>query len=191
MRKSLGSKRKEMGEDDIATVTRLFGGFVEAQLATVLDADGKEVARTVVNADTPLPTAPEGGKVKLAPLSRIFPNEAFGYRTIIVERPLRDDRGELVLGTKGRQKGKSQPDASLRDTENVPLSEGVETYFRREVLPHAPDAWIDEEKTKIGYEIPFNRHFYVFERPRALAEIDADLLHVTDRIKAMIEGLAA
>jgi type I restriction enzyme M protein len=67
----------------------------------------------------------------------------------------------------------------------------VGSYFQREVLPHAPDAWIDEEKTKVGYEIPFNRYFYVFELPRSLAEIDADLLLVTDRIKAMIEGLAA
>ena len=67
----------------------------------------------------------------------------------------------------------------MRDTENVPLSEDVETYFKREVLPHAPDAWIDHEKTKVGYEIPFNRHFYVFEPPRPLAEIDADLKHVT------------
>ena len=83
-------------------------------------------------------------------------------------------KGKIVLGTKGKQKGKPQPDASLRDTENVPLSEDVETYFKREVLPHAPDAWIDHEKTKVGYEIPFNRHFYVFEPPRPLAEIDAD-----------------
>lgn len=60
-----------------------------------------------------------------------------------------------------------------------------------EVLPHAPDAWIDHEKTKVGYEIPFNRHFYVFEPPRELADIDADLKKVTDRIKAMIEGLWA
>ncbi len=124
-------------------------------------------------------------------LSRIFPNEAFGYRTITVERPLRDDKGKVVLGEKGKQKGKPQADSALRDTENVPLSEDVETYFKREVLPHAPDAWIDEEKTKVGYEIPFNRHFYVFEPPRPLAEIDADLKVVTDRIKAMIEGLAA
>jgi type I restriction enzyme M protein len=191
MRKSLGSKRKEMGEDDIATVTKLFGGFVEAQLATVFDAEGKEIARTVVHEGTMPPCAPTGGKVKVAPLSRIFPNEAFGYSTITVERPLRHDAGEAVVGTKGKQKGKPIADASLRDTENVPLSEDVETYFRREVLPHAPDAWIDEEKTKTGYEIPFNRHFYVFEPPRPLAEIDADLAHVTDRIKAMIEGLAA
>ena len=59
------------------------------------------------------------------------------------------------------------------------------------VLPHAPDSWIDDEKTKVGYEIPFNRHFYVFEPPRELAEIDTDLKKVTDRIKAMIEGLLA
>jgi type I restriction enzyme M protein len=191
MRKSLGSKRKELGDEDIATITKLFGGFVEAQLATVFDAEGKEIAKEVVNQGAKPPKAPKGGKVKLAPLSRIFTNEAFGYRTITVERPFRDERGDIVLGTKGKQKGKPQADVALRDTENVPLSEDVDAYFDREVLPHAPDAWIDEEKTKIGYEIPFNRHFYVFEPPRSLAEIDADLLLVTDRIKVMIEGLAA
>jgi type I restriction enzyme M protein len=71
----------------------------------------------------------------------------------------------------------------------VPLTESVEAYFQREVLPHAPDAWIDQEKTKVGYEIPFNRHFYVFEPPRPLDAIDADLRTCTDRIKAMIEAL--
>jgi type I restriction enzyme M protein len=137
------------------------------------------------------PEAPEGGKVKLAPLSRIFSNDAFSYRTITVERPLRDEDGEIVLGSKGKQKGKPQADANLRDTENVPLSEHVETYFKREVLPHAPDAWIDAEKTKVGYEIPFNRHFYVFEPPRSVTDIDDDLSEVTARIKRMIDGLAA
>ena len=97
----------------------------------------------------------------------------------------------MVLVEKGKQKGKPQPDASLRDTENVPLDEDVAAYFKREVLPHAPDAWIDHDKTKVGYEIPFNRHFYVFEPPRSLAEIDADLKQVTGRILTMIEGLAA
>jgi len=82
------------------------------------------------------------------------------------------------------------PDPALRDTENVPLGEDVETYFKREVLPHAPDAWIDHEKSKVGYEIPFNRHFYVFKPPRDLAEIDAELKGVTDRILAMIGGLS-
>jgi type I restriction enzyme M protein len=124
-------------------------------------------------------------------LSRIFQNTEFGYRTITVERPLRDESRKLVLGEKGKLKGKPQPDANLRDTENVPLSEEVEAYFKREVLPHAPDAWIDHEKTKVGYEIPFNRHFYVFEPPRELAEIDADLKQCTARIKSMIEGLTA
>jgi len=160
MRKSLGSKRKEMNDEQIAEVTRLFGDFVEAE------KDGK-------------------------PISRIFKNEEFGYRTITVERPLRDAAGKIILGEKGKLKGKPQPDSSLRDTENVPLSEKVEIYFKREVLPHAPDAWIDHDKTKVGYEIPFNRHFYVFQPPRELAEIDAELKQCTDRILTMIAGLSA
>jgi type I restriction enzyme M protein len=191
MRKSLGSKRKEMSDAQIATVTKLFGGFTEARLATSFDADGKEVARDVVIEGEPLPPAPECGRVKLAPLSRIFPNSAFGYRAITVERPLRDEAGKIVVGQRGKAKGKPQADSALRDTENVPLSEDVETYFAREVLPHAEEAWIDNDKTKVGYEIPFTRHFYVFEPPRPLAEIDAELEAVTDRIKGMLEGLAA
>ena len=161
MRKSLGSKRKELSDAHIEHITRLFGDFVEAQ-----DADGK-------------------------PLSRIFDNEDFGYHSITVERPLRDEAGNVVLGQKGKQKGKPQPDASLRDTENVPYTEDVMAYFQREVLPHAPDAWIDPDKTKVGYEIPFNRHFYVFKPPRPLAEIDAELKQTTDRILDMIRGLSA
>ncbi len=159
MRKSLGSKRKEMSDEQIAEVTRLFGGFKKAR------KDG-------------------------APISRIFKNEEFGYRTITVERPLRDEKGKVVLSAKGKNKGEPMPDSSLRDTENVPLAEDVNVYFKREVLPHAPDAWIDAEKTKVGYEIPFNRHFYVFQPPRPLAEIDAELKVVTGRILTMIEGLA-
>jgi len=158
MRKSLGSKRKELSPEHIDDITRLFGQFEEAT------RDG-------------------------VPISRIFNNEDFGYRTITVERPERDAAGQIVLGSKGKGKGKPVPDSSLRDTENVPLSENVETYFKREVLPHAPDAWIDQDKTKVGYEIPFNRHFYVFKPPRPLAEIDAELKGVTDRILTMIGGL--
>jgi type I restriction enzyme M protein len=125
------------------------------------------------------------------PISRILPNEAFGYRTITVERPLRDEQGNVVLGAKGRQKGSPHSDPSLRDTENVPLGEDVDAYFEREVRPHASDAWIDHEKTKVGYEIPFNRHFYVFKPPRPLEEIDAELKAVTDRILTMIGELTA
>jgi type I restriction enzyme M protein len=158
MRKSLGSKRKELSAEHIEEITRLFGEFAEGT------RDG-------------------------VPVSRIFCNEAFGYRTITVERPERDAIGKISLGTKGKGKGKPVPDATLRDTENVPLSEDVQAYFDREVLPYAPDAWIDEDKTKVGYEIPFNRHFYVFKPPRTLNEIDAELKGVTDRILQMIGGL--
>jgi len=158
MRKSLGSKRRELSDAHIKEITKLFGDFVEAH------KDGK-------------------------PISRIFKNDDFGYRTITVERPLKDEKGNFVLGTKGKQKGKPQADSKLRDSENVPLNEDVDDYFRREVSPHVPDAWIDHEKTQVGYEIPFNRHFYVFTPPRSLEAIDADLKAVTDRIKQMIDGM--
>lgn len=107
-----------------------------------------------------------------------------------MERPLKDEAGKVALGTKGAQKGKPQPEGSLRDSENVPLGEDIRAYFKREVLPHAPDAWIDEAKSKVGYEIPFNRHFYVFEPPRSLYDIDQDLKAVSARIMTMLEGLA-
>jgi len=162
MRKSLGSKRKELSQEHIDDITRLFGNF-------------EELTRQV-----------DGSPV---PISRIFANDAFGYHTITVERPERDAQGQVVLGTKGKGKGKPVADASLRDTENVPLSDDIAAYFKREVLPQAPDAWIDTDKTKVGYEIPFNRHFYVFKPPRPLAEIDAELKGVTDRILTMIGGL--
>ena len=191
MRKSLGSKRKELADEHIAQITELFERSAEARLAVLLDADGKEVDRAILYADDPPPVAPEGGRLTLSPLSRIFPTAAFGYRTITVERPLRDEADAIVLATKGKAKGKPQPDASLRDSENVPLGEEVEAYFEREVLPHAPDAWIDHAKTKTGYEIPFNRHFYQFEPPRPLAVIDAELKLVTDKILTMIGEMTA
>jgi len=189
MRKSLGSKRREMSEEQIAQVTTLFARAEEAQLATITQADGG-VATEIVFYGEAAPSAPEGGKVKLAPLSRIFRNEDFGYRTITVERPELDEHGKPVLGQRGKMKGKMMPDSSKRDTENVPLHEDIHAYFKREVLPHAPDAWIDEDKTKIGYEIPFNRHFYVFEPPRALEEVDAELRDVTARIMTMLGELS-
>jgi type I restriction enzyme M protein len=191
MRKSLGSKRKEMGEEHIATVTRLFGDFIEAELVTPLDAKGQPLADAalVTPADKP-PAAPEGGRLKRVPISRIFRNEDFGYTTITVERPLRDEQGQIVLGQKGKLKGKPQPDSALRDTENVPLGEDIQAYFEREVLPHAPDAWIDEEKSKVGYEIPFNRHFYLFKPPRSLHAIDEELKTVSANILRMLGELA-
>jgi len=160
MRKSLGSKRKELSPEHIDRITQLFGAFEEAE------QDGK-------------------------PISKIFRNEDFGYHTITVERPLRDEADNVVLGQRGKAKGKPQADSSLRDTENIPLSDDIQSYFEREVLPHVSDAWIDHDKTKVGYEIPFNRHFYVFTPPRPLEVIDAELKQVTDRILEMIGGLSA
>lgn len=155
MRKSLGSKRKELGENDINTIVRLYGKFEENEH------------------------------------SKIFDNADFGYSTITVERPLKDESGKLILGEKGKNKGKPQPDSNLRDTENVPLKDDIEAYFKREVLPHVPDAWIDHEKTKVGYEIPFNRHFYKYVPPRPLEEIDAELKAVSTEIMDLLKDITA
>lgn len=199
MRKSLGSKRKEMGEAHIQDVTRLLGEFLEANQAIVLDRDGKEVSRVVLFDDVTPPVAPEGGRIKITPIAKVLKNEEFGYRTISVLRPQRDEQGQVVLGTKGKAKGKRLADTSLSDTENVPLGEDVQAYFEREVLPHAPDAWIDTDKRDkkdgqvgiVGYEIGFNKHFYVYEPPRELAAIDADLKACLDDIQRMIGEMSA
>ncbi|QDI04293.1 SAM-dependent DNA methyltransferase [Xanthomonas cerealis pv. cerealis] len=191
MRKSLGSKRKEMAQAHIDTVTRLFGDFAEAELVSVIDAAGNALGEPqLVTHTQAAPQAPEGGRLKRVPIARIFKNEDFGYTTITVERPLKDEAGNVVLGLKGKQKGKPQPDSGLRDTENVPLDQDIGDYFKREVLPHATDAWIDETKNKVGYEIPFNRHFYVFEPPRSLQAIDEELKAVTTSIMKMLGELA-
>ena len=88
-------------------------------------------------------------------------------------------------------KGNPEPDSSLRDTECVPLKQDIEDYFRREVLPHVPDAWIDHAKTKIGYEIPLNRHFYRYEPPRSLEAIEADIKALEADIVAMLREVTA
>jgi len=89
------------------------------------------------------------------------------------------------------RKGEPVADASQRDTENVPLSEDVQAYFEREVQPHVPDAWIDDAKTKIGYEIPFNRYFYQYTPPRALEAIDDDLQALGREIMALLAEVVA
>jgi type I restriction enzyme M protein len=155
MRKSLGSKRKELGDGDIEQIMKLYGDFQNGEH------------------------------------SKIFDTKDFGYTTLTIERPLRDEAGNIVLSTKGKSKGQPMADSSLRDTENVSLNEDIQEYFKREVLPHSPDAWIDESKTKVGYEIPFTRQFYVFKPPRPLSEIDADLKATTDKILKMIQGMSA
>lgn len=147
MKKSLGSKRKELGAEHIAEITRLYGAF------------------------------------NAGPLVKIFDPEDFGYTTITIERPERDAKGKVVKDKKGEPKA----DSSLRDTENVSLKEDIQAYFEREVLPHAPDAWIDEKKSKVGYEIPFTRHFYEYQPPRPLDAIDADLKACVGRIQELLK----
>ena len=103
--------------------------------------------------------------------SKIFDVDDFGYTTVTVERPLRDEHGEIVKDRKNRPK----PDSALRDTENIPLGTDIDEYFEREVKPYAPDAWMDRKKDKVGYEIPFTRYFYEYTPLRPAAEILNDI----------------
>ena len=125
-----------------------------------------------------------GDKAGVYCQSKIFDNETFGYRKITVERPERDAEGKPVL-----KRGKPVPDADLRDTENVPLTEDVESYFKREVLPYAPDAWIDEKKTKVGYEIPMTRYFYEYQAPEKTEDIMARITALEQEISASLQAL--
>lgn len=114
--------------------------------------------------------------------SKVFESVEFGYNKIVVERPQRDEAGNVIL-----KRGKPVPDTSLRDTENVPLVQDIDAYFAREVLPYAPDAWIDHSKTKVGYEIPMTRYFYEYQAPEAVEDIVARITALEQDISA---GLA-
>ena len=114
--------------------------------------------------------------------SKVFESVEFGYNKIVVERPQRDEAGSILL-----KRGKPVPDTSLRDTENVPLAQDIDAYFAREVLPYAPDAWIDHSKTKVGYEIPMTRYFYEYQAPEAVEDIVARITALEQDISA---GLA-
>lgn len=114
--------------------------------------------------------------------SKVFESMEFGYNKIVVERPQRDEAGNIIL-----KRGKPVPDTSLRDTENVPLVQDIDAYFAREVLPYAPDAWIDHSKTRVGYEIPMTRYFYEYQAPEAVEDIVARITALEQDISA---GLA-
>ena len=219
MKKSLGNKRKELGEADIETITKLYGSFEENEYSKIFDLE--DFGYWTITVERPLQLAFEITNEKLdeirenktlskmndlgalvSTLENLPPGMRWMSRTAFVADMKQacnkvgltlavpqlkaivsvigehDDDAEICLDPKGRV----EPDPDLRDTENVPLNDDIHAYFEREVLPHVPDAWIDHDKTKKGFEIPFTRHFYKFIQPRSLEEIDADLKVITDEI---------
>ncbi len=125
-----------------------------------------------------------GDKAGIYCHSKIFETVEFGYNKIVVERPLRDENGNPIL-----KKGKPVADSALRDTENVPLVQDIDAYFAREVLPYAPDAWIDYKKTKVGYEIPMTRYFYEYQAPEAVEDIVCRISALEAEITASLRAL--
>lgn len=237
MRKSLGSKRQYITEDQISELVRLYGSFEQTAQSKIFPIDAFGYRRITVERPLRLnfQTSVERiGKVldektlqkldssaqqhlltalQAMDASTLHRNrEQFSkllkksltshsaslstpeLKALVSALSERDPEADICM-----TKGQPEADTGLRDNENVPLGESVYDYFQREVIPHVPDAWIDESKTDaqdsevgiVGFEIPFNRHFYVFQPPRPLVEIDSDLKACTDRIKQMIEGLSA
>lgn len=155
-RKSIGTKRNDITDACRELIVTAYGEF----------ANGKVY----------------GDKNSIYCESKVFESVEFGYNKIVVERPQRDEAGNILL-----KRGKPVPDTSLRDTENVPLVQDIDAYFAREVLPYAPDAWIDHSKTKVGYEIPMTRYFYEYQAPEAVKDIVARITALEQDISA---GLA-
>ena len=155
-RKSIGTKRNDITDACRELIVTAYGEF----------ANGKVY----------------GNKNGIYCESKVFESVEFGYNKIVVERPQRDEAGNILL-----KRGKPVPDTSLRDTENVPLVQDIDAYFAREVLPYAPDAWIDHSKTKVGYEIPMTRYFYEYQAPEAVEDIVARITALEQDISA---GLA-
>jgi len=123
------------------------------------------------------------GVFALSEYSKIFDNRDFGYSKVTVERPERDAKGNIKTDKNGNPKA----DSSLRDTENIPLKQDIKSYIEKEVLPHVPDAWVDETKTRIGYEINFTKYFYVYKPLRSLEDIRKDILALEQETENLIK----
>lgn len=237
MRKSLGSKRHYINEQDQTEIVRIYGQFEESKQSTIFSNDSFGYRRITIERPLRLnfQTSPERlDRLKeersLQRLDQAVQDKIYGVCESIDDNTLFTNRevftNELnkqlktndlkltaaqlkaVLNALSEQdlkadictdsKGNPEADTSLRDYENVPLNESIDDYFEREVKPHVPDAWIDTSKTDaldgevgiVGFEIPFNRHFYEFVPPRSLEAIDADLKACTDKIKQMLEALS-
>lgn len=119
--------------------------------------------------------------------SKIFDNEDFGFYQITVNQPEKDDKGNIIKDSKG----KSKSDSKLKDIENVPMKEPIDNYFKREVLPFAPDAWYDKTKMKVGYEVAFNKHFYQYEGLRTLKDIAADIIKLEEETDGLLKEIIA
>lgn len=156
-RKSIGTKRNDIGDTERSLIVEAFAAF----------SDGVFGDRDSVYCE-----------------SKIFTTDDFGYNKIVVERPLKDENGEVV-----KKKGKPVADPALRDTENVPLTEEIDSYFAREVQPYAPDAWIDKSKTKIGYEIPMTRYFYDYQAPESTETIMTRINEIEQTITSSLKSL--
>ncbi len=157
-RKSIGTKRNDITDQCRELIVKAYGSFENC--------------------------AVYGDKRGIYCESKIFETVEFGYNKIVVERPLRDENGEVIL-----KKGKPVADASLRDTENIPLVQDIDRYFEREVLPYAEDAWIDKKKTKVGYEIPMTRYFYEYQAPEKVEDIVVRIQVLEADISASLEKL--
>ena len=157
-RKSIGTKRNDITDACRELIVTAYGEF----------ANGKVY----------------GDKNGIYCESKVFESVEFGYNKIVVERPQRDESGNVIM-----KRGKPVPDTSLRDTENVPLVQDIDAYFAREVLPYAPDAWIDHSKTKVGYEIPMTRYFYEYQPPEAVEDIVARITALEQDISAGLTEL--
>lgn len=134
------------------------------------------------------------GDFRESPISKIFDTSDFGYTRITVERPCADESDAAAKagkprGRKADSAKKRKADPKLRDTENVPLKEDIQTYFEREVLPYAPDAWIDESKNVVGYEIPFTRYFYEYTPPRPASELAVEIMDIEKQLATHLKEL--
>ncbi|HLH17948.1 MAG TPA: class I SAM-dependent DNA methyltransferase [Bryobacteraceae bacterium] len=243
MRKSMGNKRNELSEAQIAEIVRIYGAFEEGEYSKIFDNDdfgyrkitverplrlsfsatpahvaalqesrafaalatsrksgsagrkeverGERLQRDLLNALGKLPAGQVwlDREAFLTALDELLEAEGLAIpapvrKAIVASFGERDENAAVCRDADGNP----EPDPELRDTENVPLKEDVHEYFAREVKPHVPDAWIDEEKTKVGYEIPFTRHFYKYTPPRPLEEIEREIRELEAEI---VKGLAA
>ena len=204
LRKNLGKKNCELSENDIARICDVFLRFEETEQSKIFD--NAEFGYWKVTVERPLRArgvdpdrAHSPKEIKaLKDSARITQEGAPVIRRIHKPGKTPDPLHGLFQATIGKKSAivEYEPDSELRDTETIPLAEpgGIEAFIRREVLPHAPDAWIDESKTAIGYEISFARYFYKPQPLRSLAEIRADILAIekeTEGLMAAILGADA